>query len=255
YFGQVVEVLRKSENVNVETLLEPLEKIVKYTPGDKSKREELALAYVEAHRLQDAIKEYENLTNSAIEEKNLEEALSYCKQMQKLEPLRLDTMRKMVEIYSLKGESELKAEVLQQMAWLLVCMSDYEAAAKIIEESASTGASDLGSLLLLANIYRKSGKTEDLSKLLLRLAATAVKQQDIGLAERFLNELARMDCNDERFFDLKSKLERLKTLLKEADRMPVIERPRLSDRIKIVRPSSQQEEGEKEPTREESEEK
>jgi|GEM_PF-1597174 len=246
YWEQALEILKNSEDASIERLIEPLERIVLYRPGDGARREELAQIYIQADKLQQALKEYEHLVNSAIEEKNWDTALTYCDKMRQIEPLRLDTFKKMATIYGLKGEAEKQAEILRQIAWLYICTSEYSAAEKALEEASEVGASDLGSLLLLAEIYRKRNERERLNGLLLRLAATAVKQQDIGLADRFLKELGDADCKDERFFELKSKLERLRTLLKEADRIPVIERPLLSDKIKIIKPPIEIPETEKE---------
>ena len=235
---QAVGILKQKEDVPKDRLLEALEKLVEKKPDDATRREELAQCYFEVGRTQQAIKEFECLVDKAIEEKDYETALRHCERIQKIEPLRIETFRRMATIFGLQGEKEKQFETLRRMAWLQICMSDYSAAEEALEKAAEVGAYDLTSSILLTEIYRKLGEKERLYSSLLRLATSAVKEQNLGLAERFLNEFPEEEQNDT-FFELKGRLERLRALLKGGDRIPVIRRPHPSSRMRIVRPSSE----------------
>lgn len=238
YRERAVEALKKKGALK-EELIEPLEKIVEKKPDDMVRRKELAECYLNIGKTRQAVEEYEYLVDRAIDEKRYEEALRYCEKIKEIEPLRIENFRRMAKIFRLQGEKEKRSETLREIAWLHICMSDYASAEAALEEAAETDSYDLTISILLAEIYKKIGDRERLRSLLLRLTATAVKQQNLGLAEQFLSEFLDEEQSDE-FFDLKTKLERLKTLLKEADRMPVIERPRpSSSRMRIVKPDTE----------------
>jgi len=237
FIEQVVGILREKKDVPKERLLEALQKIVERKPDDTARREELAECYFEVGKTQQAIKEC--LVDKAIEKKDYQKALKYCERIQKIEPLRIETFQRMATIFGLQGEKEKQFETLRRMAWLQICMSDYSAAEEALEKAAEVGAYDLTSSILLTEIYRKLGEKERLYSLLLRLATSAVKEQNLGLAERFLDEFPEEEQNDT-FFELKGKLERLRALLKGEDRIPVIRRPHPSSRMRIVKPSSEE---------------
>lgn len=208
-----------------EGLVKVLEKISELKPNDEDVLLELGDAYAACGMSQQAIKIYERLALAFLQREEYEKALTLCGKCRKVEPLRIDTFWLMAEIYGRLGETVRQAEFYRQIAWLHIAMEDYEAAEKALVKASELHSADLGTLLLLADTYQKRHKNDQLKSLLLRLAKTAVKQHDIGLASRFIDRLEKMGASDESVKDLKKELNVLKTRVKEGTRLPVIERP------------------------------
>ena len=80
----------------------------------------------------------------------------------------------------------------------------------------------------------------------MRLAKTAVKQRDLGLAARFIDELERSGLSDDSVTDIKKELKVLQTRLEEGAKLPVIERPAGGSiissipGIRIIKPKKEQ---------------
>jgi len=233
-------------------LVKVLEKMSQLSPDDEEVLLELGDAYADCGMSQQAIKIYERLALAAMQRGKHEDALTLCQKCRRVEPLRIDTFRLMAEIYGCLGDVERQAEFYRQIAWLYIAMEHYEAAEDALVRASELQSADLATLLLLAETYKKRKKQKKVKSLLLRLARTAVKQRDLGLAARFIDELERSGLSDDSVTDIKKELKVLRTRLEEGAKLPVIEKPAggniLSSipGIRIIKPKKGQTNPEKE---------
>ena len=242
---EMADILR-SQGDKKRELVKVLEKMSQLSPDDEEVLLELGDAYADCGMSQQAIKIYERLALAAMQKGKHEDALALCQKCRRVEPLRIDTFRLMAEIYGRLGETERQAEFYRQIAWLYIAMEHYEAAEDALVRASELQSADLGTLLLLAETYKKRKKKEKVKSLLLRLAKTAVRQRDLGLAARFIDELERSGLSDDSVTDIKKELKVLRTRLEEGAKLPVIERPAGGSiissipGIRIIKPKKEQ---------------
>ena len=229
--------LMRRKNQRDEQFVHVLERIVHHTPDDAEAQEELARAYIEVGMSQKAINQYERLALAALGRNAHEDALRYLEEARKAEPLRIDTFHLMAEVHRRTGDREREGELLRRIAWLFICMDDYRSGEEALERASEVMSADLGTLLLLAEIYERQKRLERLESLLLRLTETALKRHDLGLASWMLDRLRKAGSKHEKLGELRNELEKMKKRSEAPEQAPIAGgREMLLDRIRIIPP-------------------